>query len=84
MARSLLIVDDHPEFRRAARELLTSSSFVVVGEAASAADALMQTAALRPELVLLDIRLPDADGFVVADALAALDARPGVVLTSSQ
>lgn len=83
MAWSLLIVDDHPDFRRAARELLSSRDFVVVGEAAGAADALCQVAALRPELVLLDIRLSDGDGFAVAESLARLDACPAVVLTSS-
>jgi DNA-binding NarL/FixJ family response regulator len=83
MAWSLLIVDDHPDFRRAARELLSSPYFVVVGEATGAADALRQATALQPELVLLDIKLPDGDGFAVAESLAELDVRPTVVLTSS-
>ena len=83
MAWSLLIVDDHPDFRRAARELLSSPDFVVVGEATGAADAVRQVSALRPEVVLLDIRLPDGDGFAVAALLAGLDAGPAVVLTSS-
>ena len=63
--------------------MLSSGDFVVVGEAAGAADALRQVTALRPALVLLDIRLPDSDGFAVAESLARLDARPAVVLTSS-
>jgi DNA-binding NarL/FixJ family response regulator len=83
MVWSLLIVDDHPDFRRAARELLSSPDFVVVGEAIGAEDALRQATALQPQLVLLDIRLPDGDGFSVAESLATLDARPEVVLTSS-
>lgn len=83
MAWSLLIVDDHPDFRRAARELLSSRDFVVVGEATGAADALRQATALQPDVVLLDIKLPDGDGFAVAESLAGLDARPAVVLTSS-
>lgn len=84
MAWSLLIVDDHPDFRRAARELLSSVDFVVVGEAAGAVDAIRLATALEPELVLLDIRLPDGDGFAVAESLAELVTRPAVVLTSSQ
>ncbi|RYP85096.1 response regulator [Nocardioides guangzhouensis] len=83
MAWSLLIVDDHPDFRRAARELLSSPDFVVVGEATGAMDAIRLATALEPELVLLDIRLPDGDGFAVAESLAGLEARPAVVLTSS-
>ena len=83
MVRSLLIVDDHPDFRRAARELLSSDAFVVVGEAAGAVEALSLATELEPELVLLDILLPDGDGFSVAESLALLGARPSVVLTSS-
>lgn len=83
MAWSLLIVDDHPDFRRAVRALLSSRRFEVVGEAAGAAEAVRLVAALRPTLVLLDIGLPDGDGFTVADSLARLQAPPAVVLTSS-
>ena len=77
MAWSLLIVDDHSEFRRAARDLLSSDDFVVVGEASGAVEAVRLASALKPAVVLLDIKLPDGDGFSVAEALAA------VVLTSS-
>lgn len=83
MAWSLLIVDDHPDFRRAARDLLASDQFVVVGEAGGAVEAIELATALKPGLVLLDVRLPDGDGFSVAEALAGLAARPVVVLTSS-
>jgi CheY-like chemotaxis protein len=83
MVWSLLIVDDRPEFRRAARELLSSETFVVVGVAAGALEALTMAGALEPDVVLLDIKLPDGDGFAVAETLAALDPHPAVVLTSS-
>ncbi|HSF37826.1 MAG TPA: response regulator [Nocardioides sp.] len=83
MVWSLLIVDDHPEFRRAARELLSSGYFVVVGVAAGALEALTMARALEPDVVLLDIKLSDGDGFAVAETLAALDPHPAVVLTSS-
>ena len=83
MAWSLLIVDDHPDFRRAARELLSSDDFVVVGEAAGAVEAIRLATALEPDLVLLDMLLPDGDGFSVAESLAGLETVPAVVLTSS-
>jgi CheY-like chemotaxis protein len=83
VATSVLIVDDHPSFRASARLLLESEGWEVVGEAADGARALAAAAALRPDLVLLDIQLPDLDGFAVADRLAAVAVPPVVVLTSS-
>ncbi|MFN8619625.1 MAG: response regulator transcription factor [Chloroflexota bacterium] len=71
MTRTILIVDDHAGFRRSARALLDADGFEVVGEAADGRTALAEIARLRPELVLLDIQLPDIDGFAVAEALAA-------------
>jgi DNA-binding NarL/FixJ family response regulator len=84
MRRSVLIVDDHPEFRRAARELLEAEGFDVVGEAADGESALAQTARLRPALVLLDVHLPDQDGVELAARLVRCAHPPGVVLTSSR
>jgi DNA-binding NarL/FixJ family response regulator len=77
----VLIVDDHAAFRASARRLLELDGFEVVGEAADGAAALEQARALAPELVLLDVALPDASGFDVAERLAGT-AR--VVLTSSR
>ncbi|MDQ4038907.1 MAG: response regulator transcription factor [Actinomycetota bacterium] len=84
MAVRVLVVDDHAPFRALARELLELDRFVVVGEAGNAADALDLARQLSPDLVLLDIGLPDADGFDVASRLAASDAAPMVVLISSR
>jgi DNA-binding NarL/FixJ family response regulator len=84
MRRTVLIVDDHAAFRAAAREILETGSFDVVGEAEDGASALAQAAALRPDVVLLDIQLPDFDGFVVADRLAERGTTPAIVLTSSR
>jgi DNA-binding NarL/FixJ family response regulator len=84
VCRSLVIVDDHAEFRRLARELLEAEGFEVLGEAADGRSALVEVARLRPALVLLDIQLPDLDGFEVAARLADGAHPPAVVLTSSR
>jgi DNA-binding NarL/FixJ family response regulator len=79
--RSLLIVDDHVAFRSWAREVLADEGFDVVGEAGDAKSAIRLTTELRPEVVLLDIQLPDLDGFAVADRISD---RATVVLTSGR
>jgi DNA-binding NarL/FixJ family response regulator len=81
---SVVIVDDHDEFRGSARALLEDEGFAVVGEAAEGASAIATAARLRPDVVLLDIALPDLDGFEVAERLAALPHPPSVVLISSR
>ena len=84
MPPTVLIVDDHAGFRRFARRLLEAGGFTVVGEAEDGTSALGAVEALRPELVLLDILLPDTDGFAVAERLAEQADAPIVVLTSSR
>jgi DNA-binding NarL/FixJ family response regulator len=84
VSRSVLIVDDHAGFRQMARALLQAAGFDVVGEAADGETALTEAARLRPALVLLDIQLPDLDGFEVAARLARYADPPAVVLTSSR
>jgi len=84
VSRTVLIVDDHPGFRRSARALLDADGFRVVGEAADGMTAIAEAARLAPELVLLDIQLPDVDGFVVATALANAQPQPQVILISSR
>ena len=81
---TVLIVDDHAAFRTSARFMLESDGFQVVGEAADAAAAMSETDRLRPAVVLLDIQLPDADGFVVARWLASRPDAPTIVLVSSR
>ena len=81
---TVLIVDDHPSFRASARTLLEAEGYEVVGEAENGAAALLAAAKLHPDLVLLDVQLPDSDGFEVADRLRELDDPPEVVLTSSR
>jgi DNA-binding NarL/FixJ family response regulator len=84
VAWSLLIVDDHPDFRAGARALLEVDGFEVLGEAADGESALEAARRLRPQVVLLDIQLPGMDGFAVADRLAEGGDAPIVVLTSSR
>ena len=74
---TILIVDDDPRFRTQARDLLEADGFVVIGEAVDGASGLEAAQALRPDFVLLDIGLPDVEGFEVATALA-VDGPPSV------
>ena len=84
MRLRLLIVDDHADFRVSAQTLLELEGFDVVGLAADGEEALETVARLEPDVVLLDVRLPDMDGFEVARLLAAHDDAPRVVLVSSR
>jgi DNA-binding NarL/FixJ family response regulator len=83
MRKRVLIVDDHQPFRATARELLERAGYVVAGEAGDAAEARAAVAADAPDAVLLDVQLPDEDGFAVATSLTA-DGGPAVVLISSR
>jgi DNA-binding NarL/FixJ family response regulator len=82
--KKVLIVDDHSGFRAAARRMLVSDGFDVVGEAADAAEALEACARLHPDAVLLDVQLPDVDGFEIAARLRSNGHRPEVVFTSTR
>ncbi|HEY6149333.1 MAG TPA: response regulator transcription factor [Gaiellaceae bacterium] len=82
MPITVVIVDDHPSFRASARTLLELEGFDVVGEAADGKSGLEIAKRLEPELVLLDIALPDTNGFDVAERLAG--GRSKVILTSSR
>ena len=84
MGPTVLIVDDHAAFRASARALLQAEGFEVVGEAANGAEAVEAVAVLQPEIVLLDIQLPDLDGLAVAEQLATVPDAPAVVLISSR
>ena len=84
MRPSLLIVDDHEDFRRSARTLLEAEGFTVVGEAGDGAEAIAKAREVRPDVLLVDIQLPDLDGFAVAEKIAAWPDPPVVVLISSR
>lgn len=81
--RRVLIIDDNNAFRAAARQLLERGGFIVVAEAGSGTDAVEDAKTHRPDLALVDLQLPDFDGFEVAERLSRLDPAPKVILTSS-
>jgi DNA-binding NarL/FixJ family response regulator len=83
-ARRVVVVDDHPSFRRCASALLAAEGFDVVGEAADGEAALVVVSEVVPEVVLLDVQLPDLDGFEVAARLLARDPGLAIVLISSR
>lgn len=83
MSRTVLIVDDQSAFRILARELLEADGFVVIGEANDARAALKAAHDVRPDVVLLDVRLPDGSGVDVARTMRAWVDPPVVVLTST-
>ena len=84
MPLRVLIVDDHPSFRGSARALLVSEGYDVIGEAETGAEAVRLAKELQPDLVVLDVQLPDLNGFEVTALLCELDPPPDVVLTSSR
>ena len=81
---TVLIVDDHPSFRATARDLLETEGYEVVGEAEDGVSAVAAARELAPDIVLLDVQLPDTDGFEVAARLTANGGGPAVVLVSSR
>ena len=84
MSRTVLIVDDHPSFRASARILLEAEGYTVLGEAPDGVTAIAEVQRLRPDIVLLDVQLPDIDGFGVAERLQELPQPPAVILVSSR
>ena len=85
MQRTVLIVDDHPSFRGSARALLEAEGFMVVGEAETGEAALEAAHRLHPDIVLLDVQLPDRSGFDVCSDIVRLHGEATeVVLVSSR
>ena len=84
MGWTVVVVDDHVGFRSSAAEMLRAAGHEVVAACADGRSALAAIAALRPDVVLLDVQLPDASGFGVAEALAGDADPPRVILVSSR
>jgi len=84
MGITALVVDDHAGFRTSARFLLEMEGFEVVGEAADGATAVDAAVTLRPDVVLLDVQLPDGQGYDVARRILAAGVDTRIVLVSSR
>lgn len=80
----VLIVDDHPSFRASARAVLEAEGFEVVGEAEDGRAAVAAVRALAPDVILLDVQLPDANGFELCELFCRNGSRPSIVLVSSR
>ena len=84
MPTTVVIADDHPSFRASARAILEADGFEVIAEADTGAAALAASRLLSPDVMLLDVQLPDMDGFAVLEQLHANGGGPAVVLVSSR
>jgi DNA-binding NarL/FixJ family response regulator len=84
MPTTIVIVDDHPSFRTSARRILEDGGYHVIGEAVDGQAGLAAARSLRPAVVLLDVQLPDLDGFDVAEELMTDLDPPAIVMTSSR
>jgi DNA-binding NarL/FixJ family response regulator len=78
----VLIVDDHPMVREGLRGMLDGAGVEVVGEAGTGEDALRAAAASAPDVILLDLELPDLDGLAVLRRLKTIDRRVAVLVVT--
>jgi DNA-binding NarL/FixJ family response regulator len=82
MRRRILVVDDNTAFRRALSQVLDTELFVVIAGAETGASGVQLAREHEPDLVIVDVQLPDSDGFDVAEQLAGLGLPLEVILTS--
>lgn len=84
VTRTVLIVDDHPSFRAFARAMLVADGFDVVGELSDGGSVMGAVNELEPDVVLLDVQLPDMTGFDVCSLLEGREDKLKVILVSSR
>ena len=84
MKGTVLIVDDHEGFRLSVRRMLEREGYVVVGEAIDGRSGVAAAERLRPDLALIDVRLPDIDGFEVALQVRAAGSASSILLISTR
>jgi len=82
MRRRILVIDDNAAFRSALSQVLDTDCFVVIAGAATGASGVQLAREHEPDLVIVDVQLPDIDGFAVAEQLAGLELPMDVILTS--
>jgi len=80
---SVLLVDDHPMIAAALGMLLRETQYELLGRARTAAEATKQIASVKPDLVLLDVHLPDASGLDVLRRMTRTRSRPKVILLTA-
>jgi len=78
--RRVLIVDDHPIVRAGLEQALIEANFIICGVAASKNEAIAQIARTNPDLILLDLNLPDGSGFEVANWARGISDEIGIVI----
>jgi DNA-binding NarL/FixJ family response regulator len=79
----VLIVDDHPGFRARARALLESEGFEVVGEAGDGRTAVESARGLRPDIVLMDVRMPGLDGVQATERIVASGSPSRIIILTT-
>jgi DNA-binding NarL/FixJ family response regulator len=84
MEQTVLVIDDHEGFRACARKLLQEEGFEVIGEAADAASGIAAARELRPDIVLVDVQLPDFDGVLASKRIGVLNGKSAIILISSR
>lgn len=82
MAFQILLVDDFPLFRQRLRRLLTAPDFVICGEASTGNEALERTRALKPDLVLMDLSMPEMNGIEVTRQIRQISPKTRIVVVT--
>jgi CheY-like chemotaxis protein len=84
MSKSILIIDDNAGFRASARRALEEEGYLVLAEAADGGAGIETALEMRPDIAIVDIQLPDIDGFEVAQQISQGASPPAIVLVSSR